>query len=54
VYTHLSEIIVTQGEKIGEGEVVGKSGESLAGPLLHFELWKEREKQDPELWLSKR
>lgn len=54
VYTHLSEIIVTQGEKISEGEVVGKSGESLAGPLLHFELWKEREKQDPELWLSKR
>jgi septal ring factor EnvC (AmiA/AmiB activator) len=54
VYTHLSEITVTQGQKVSEGEVVGKSGESLAGALLHFELWKEREKQDPELWLSKR
>lgn len=54
VYTHLSEITVTQGQKVSEGEVVGKSGESLAGPLLHFELWKERENQDPEVWLSKR
>jgi len=54
VYTHLSEITVAQGQQINEGEVVGKTGESLAGPLLHFELWKEREKQDPEVWLSKR
>jgi septal ring factor EnvC (AmiA/AmiB activator) len=54
VYAHLSEITVTQGERVGEREVIGKSGESLTGPLLHFELWKEREKQDPEVWLSKR
>ncbi len=54
VYTHLSEILVVQGQKVGEGDLIGKSGESLSGPVLHFELWKEREKQDPELWLSKR
>ncbi len=54
VYTHLSEITVTQGQRIAEGDVIGKSGESLTGPALHFELWKEREKQDPEIWLSKR
>ncbi|MGA9363453.1 MAG: peptidoglycan DD-metalloendopeptidase family protein [Bacteroidota bacterium] len=54
VYTHLSEITVTQGQKVNEGQAIGRSGESLAGPLLHFELWKEREKQDPELWLTKR
>jgi septal ring factor EnvC (AmiA/AmiB activator) len=54
VYTHLSEITVAQGQKVNEGEAIGKSGESLAGPLLHFELWREREKQDPELWLSRR
>jgi septal ring factor EnvC (AmiA/AmiB activator) len=53
VYTHLSEITVTQGQKVTEGQAIGISGESLAGPLLHFELWKEREKQDPELWLTK-
>jgi septal ring factor EnvC (AmiA/AmiB activator) len=54
VYTHLSEITVTQGQNVSEGQAIGISGESLAGPLLHFELWKEREKQDPELWLTKR
>ena len=54
VYTHLSEITVALSQKVDEGEVIGKSGESLGGPLLHFELWKEREKQDPELWLSRR
>jgi septal ring factor EnvC (AmiA/AmiB activator) len=54
VYAHLSEITVTQGEKVREREVIGKTGESLSGPLLHFELWKEREKQDPEVWLGKR
>lgn len=54
VYTHLSEIFVGQGQKVREGETIGKSGESIAGPVLHFEIWKDREKLDPELWLSRR
>lgn len=54
VYAHLSEITVTQGQRVSEREVIGKSGESLSGSVLHFELWKERVKQDPEVWLSKR
>ena len=53
VYAHLSDIRVKEGQKIKEGEVIGSSGESLDGPRLHFELWKEREKQNPELWLSR-
>ncbi|HLX12588.1 MAG TPA: M23 family metallopeptidase, partial [Bacteroidota bacterium] len=52
VYAHLSEITVTEGQRIGEGAEIGKSGEGLSGPRLHFEIWKEREKQDPESWLS--
>jgi septal ring factor EnvC (AmiA/AmiB activator) len=54
VYAHLSEISVNEGEKIMEGGRIGKSGEALSGPLLHFELWKERDKQDPERWLQPR
>ena len=53
VYAHLSEIDVTEGQKLREGDMIGVSGEALEGPRLHFELWKEREKQNPELWLSK-
>jgi murein hydrolase activator len=53
VYSHLADIRVTQGQKVKEGESLGTSGESLEGPRLHFELWKDREKQNPELWLSR-
>lgn len=53
VYTHLSEIIVTEGQKVNEGDLIGRSGEAIDGPRLHFELWKEREKQNPEHWLSR-
>ncbi|MFI5253170.1 MAG: murein hydrolase activator EnvC family protein [Bacteroidota bacterium] len=54
VYAHLSEITVSEGQHVAEGSTIGKSGESLDGPVLHFELWKDREKQDPELWLAPR
>ena len=51
VYTHLSEISVAEGDKVSEGRQIGKSGESLSGPMLHFEIYKDKEKQDPEQWL---
>jgi septal ring factor EnvC (AmiA/AmiB activator) len=53
VYAHLADILVAEGQVIKEGEVIGESGESLDGPRIHFEIWKEREKQDPEHWLSR-
>jgi len=54
VYAHLSEIAVSEGQQIGEGSVIGKSGESFSGSVLHFEIWKDREKQNPEHWLTPR
>ncbi len=51
VYAHLAEIEVSEGQKVSEGTLIGKSGETINGPLLHFEVWKDREKQNPELWL---
>jgi septal ring factor EnvC (AmiA/AmiB activator) len=52
VYTHLADITVKEGDHLNEGETIGHSGESLEGPRLHFEIWKDREKQNPELWLA--
>lgn len=52
VYAHLSEISVVEGQRVEEGAVLGSSGESLSGQLLHFEIWRDRVKQDPELWLA--
>jgi murein DD-endopeptidase MepM/ murein hydrolase activator NlpD len=51
VYSHLSEISVSEGDLLNEGDQIGKSGEALSGPLLHFEIWKDRDKQDPLQWL---
>jgi septal ring factor EnvC (AmiA/AmiB activator) len=53
VYTHLAEISVQQGQTVAEGAPIGTSGDSIDGPRLHFEIWKDREKQNPELWLSR-
>jgi septal ring factor EnvC (AmiA/AmiB activator) len=54
VYAHLAEILVSEGETVKEGESIAKTGEALSGPMLHFEIWKEREKLDPEQWLGQR
>lgn len=54
VYHNLINVKVKAGDKLQTKEVIGevytdqKTGESV----LHFELWKELEKLDPELWLS--
>jgi len=54
VYAHLSEITVVTGQQIKEGTVIAKSGESVSGNLLHFEVWKEKDKQNPREWLARR
>ena len=54
VYAHLSDITVTEGQKVKDGTVIARSGDSVSGSVLHFEVWKEKEKQNPETWLSKR
>jgi len=54
VYHNLINVCVKVGQsvntkdKIGEVYTDNKSGESI----LHLEIWKELEKQDPEIWLS--
>ncbi|MFA6469656.1 MAG: peptidoglycan DD-metalloendopeptidase family protein [Bacteroidota bacterium] len=54
VYAHLSEISVIAGQQIKEGTVIAKSGETVSGNLLHFEVWKEKDKQNPREWLARR
>ncbi len=54
VYSHLADIFVKEGDKVKREEPVGAVGESLGGSILHFEVWLEKDKQDPETWLSKK
>ncbi|NWG27142.1 MAG: peptidoglycan DD-metalloendopeptidase family protein [Ignavibacteriaceae bacterium] len=53
VYGHLSEIFVSEGDKVKPGTVLALLDESIEGEILHFEIWQSREKQNPELWLAK-
>ena len=53
IYADLSEVSVTENQKVVAGDVIAKSGSSVDGELLHFEIWKDRDKQNPELWLAK-
>jgi len=46
--------VVSEGQQVTDGMVIAKSGDSVSGSILHFEVWKEKEKQNPEAWLSKR
>ena len=49
VYAHLSEIHVSEGQRIGPGYVLGLSGASgnVTAPHLHFEVWRWGREVDP-------
>ena len=48
-YAHLSDSLVQAGDRVGEGQVVGKSGNSgrSTGPHLHFEMLVNGQAVDP-------
>ena len=49
MYAHLSEILVKKGDKVKQGQIVAKSGNSglSTGPHLHYSLWKNGKLIDP-------
>lgn len=55
VYAHVIDIQVTQNTYVTAGEVIASVGDSgsLEGPKLHFELYGNKEKLNPETWLAK-
>ncbi len=53
VYADLSGTSVRRGAHVNAGQRIGTSGENTElGPLLHFEVWKGRSKQNPLKWLK--
>ena len=54
VYGHVTNITVKEGDRIKAGSTIGQVNESLEGKILHFEIWNERNYQNPELWLARR
>jgi len=54
VYTHINNVMVTAGDMVRMGQALGTVEPSNDRTILHFEVWKQMVKQDPEEWLSKR
>lgn len=57
VYANLSSIYVKAGDKVKIGEAIGKifsDSEQDNLTMLHFQIWKDTQRLNPELWLRKR
>jgi murein DD-endopeptidase MepM/ murein hydrolase activator NlpD len=49
VYSKMSEVFVSKGDRIDAGHQIGKLG--INNATLHFEVWKDKQKLNPESWL---
>lgn len=56
VYSHVTNISVVKDTYIQAGEKIGNVEESQvsSGGLFHFEVWKDRKKQNPQKWLTRK
>lgn len=55
VYSNLQNVYVKSGDKVKTGQTIGKiftDTEDGNITILHFELWKEKTKLNPEIWLD--
>lgn len=54
LYSYLENVFVKQGDKIKTGQEIGKIyNDQEKGTVLHFEIWKDTSKVNPEPWLNK-
>ena len=56
VYSHVENIRVAENDYVTVNSVIAEVGQSgsLSGPMLHFEIWRNKTKLNPEEWLNKR
>lgn len=56
VYSNLKKVDVEKGQQVNKGQVIGLVGRNKQNNQveLHFELWKNNNRQNPELWLKTR
>ncbi len=50
LYSNLKSTVVKKGTKVKTGDVIGKVGTKNGKTELHFQIWKNGTKLDPEMW----
>ena len=53
-YCKLGKVEVKSGDKVKTGQTLGRIDTIDGQTELHFEVWKEKEPENPELWLRKK
>jgi len=56
VYSNLSQVYVKKGDKVSTRQAIGKifsDTENGNETILHFQLWKEKTKLNPALWIDR-
>lgn len=54
VLGHVKNVNVDIGAIVKIGQKIGEVSESVEGNIVHFEIWHERNFQNPEVWLAKK
>jgi septal ring factor EnvC (AmiA/AmiB activator) len=54
VYSKLESASVKKDDKIKQGQQIGITGIEEGNAVLHFELWQDKSKVDPEVWLVRK
>ena len=56
VYSHVSKVEINEDIQVRGGDVIAYMGDSSSvnGAQLHFEIWGQGKKLDPEKWLKKK
>ena len=56
VYSHVTNVETNVDSQVNSGDVIAYMGDSgsINGSQLHFEIWGEGKKLNPENWLRKR
>ncbi|MFH1853325.1 MAG: peptidoglycan DD-metalloendopeptidase family protein [Candidatus Neomarinimicrobiota bacterium] len=55
VYSHVNNIQINVDDRVAAGDRIAYMGDSgsISGAQLHFEIWGQGQKLNPELWLTK-
>jgi murein DD-endopeptidase MepM/ murein hydrolase activator NlpD len=54
VYSNLEEVLVKKGDKVGIRQTLGKvsTDRKTNTSEVHFEIWKEKNRLDPQDWVG--